>query len=97
MPAEDSSSSRPESPGKVVDVTLSLDGIVLASSKAGATLAEMIEPPFDRLRVTLEPRLHGRATPGTLLEASQSLELIDQQERDGQCVLIYRRKPSPES
>ena len=96
MPAEGSSSSRPESLGKVIDVTLSLDGIVLASSETGTTLAELMESPFDHLRVTLEPRLQGSDTPGTLLEASQSLELMGQKERDGQCLLIYRRKPSAE-
>ena len=92
MPAADSSSSRARSERRHdIALTLSLDGVVLDSSCEARSLSAIAEKPFDRLVVTLVPRLVGAIADGQTLPCSLPLELVEAESQPPNMCLIYRR------
>ncbi len=78
---------------KTLEVSLSLDGVVLSSSLSHdpRTLTECLQRRYDLLLVRLKPVLRGSAHPGPLLDESIPFELLEHREEDGDLILKYRR------
>lgn len=89
MSAAVSSSSKPSK--GVVTATTSLDGVLSDCSEDASSLPELMSHDFDKLILTLEPKLVGMDESHIKLSSSIPLSLVSQEKVEAGLQLTYER------
>lgn len=92
MSAAASSSLKPN--GSCVTATTTLDGILLACSEDVTSLNDLIALPFDKLILTMQPKLLGSDEPPAPLPQSVHFTLLSHEVTSDFIRLTYERQPT---